>query len=345
MYYVGVDLHKERSWFYVMDELGNKVDSKSISNRPDELKNYLSSISRPFSLAVEATYNCYFFMDIAMMYTEKAYLANSYELKAFAKRHKKTDKIDARLIADILRKGYLPMVVMPDGETRKLRAILRYRINLVHDRSQNIHRLKSFLDKLGEDSRGDFTTYKCLNTLDYSHLPQEYQKIVSGYVERIIDLTGKIYDIEKFIKEQASKDRDIVNLISVPGLDYFSAALIKSEIIDVNRFPSFERLCAYAGLAPKVSQSANRLNRGPLNTNRRKYLQWILLETVWHFIRKQPDKLFKHQIIAKRKNENTAKVSIARDMLKVIYHILKEKRPFYYKEQIRSVAVPAFHGV
>src|SRR4030042_51349 len=289
MNYVGVDLHKEQSWFYVMNEAGTKLASKSIANRPDELKRYLSGITQPFSLVVEATYNSYFFMDLALLYTDRAYLADSYELKAFAKRHKKTDKIDAKLIADILRKGYLPTVVMPDEETRKIRAILRYRINLVHDRSQNIHRLKSFLDKLGQDSSGDFTTYKCLNTLDYSCLPQEYQKIVSGYVERITDLTGKIYDIEKFIKEQASKDQDIVNLISVPGLDYFSAALIKSEIIDVDRFPCFERLCAYAGLAPKVSQSANRLNRGPLNTNRRKYLQWILLETVWHFIRKQPD--------------------------------------------------------
>ena len=106
MNYVGVDLHKERSWFYVMDENGNKLDSKSISNQPDMLKQYLSSIPQPFSLAVEATYNCYFFMDIAKMYTDKAYLANSYELKAFAKRHKKTDKIDAKLIADVLRKGY-----------------------------------------------------------------------------------------------------------------------------------------------------------------------------------------------------------------------------------------------
>src|SRR4030042_515331 len=113
MNYVGVDLHKERSWFYVMDELGNKLDSKSISNRPDELKRYLSGILRPFSLAVEATYNCYFFMDIALTHTDRAYLADSYELKAFAKRHKKTEKIDAKLIADILRKGNLPTVVMP----------------------------------------------------------------------------------------------------------------------------------------------------------------------------------------------------------------------------------------
>jgi transposase len=345
MNYVGVDLHKERSWFYVTDKVGTKLDSKSIANRPDELKKYLSGIPRPFSLGVEATYNCYFFMDLAKMYTDNAYLANSYELKAFAKRHKKTDKIDARLIADVLRKGYLPTVVMPDKATRKLRAILRYRMNLVIDRTRNITTLKAFLDKTGEESNGDFTTHKRLRELKYHHLAVEYQKVISGYIKRIDDLTSHIAETERFLKERASNDQDILNLISVPGLNYFSAALIKNEIIDINRFSSFEKLCAYAGLAPRVSQSANKSIHGPLCSNRRKHLQWILLEVVWHFIRKQPDKLAKYEIIAKRKNTNTAKVAIARDMLKVIYHILKEKRQFYKKEQIRSVAAPALCGV
>lgn len=345
MNYVGVDLHKERSWFYVTDESGSKLDSKSISNQPNELKKYLLGIKKPFSLGVEATYNCYFFMDIAKMYTDNAYLANSYELKAFAKRHKKTDKIDAKLIADVLRKGYLPTVTMPDEAIRKIRAILRYRMNLVADRTRNITSLKAFFDKIGEDSTGDFTTHKRLRELKYFHLAIEYQKVISGYIKRIDDLTSHIAETERFLKEKASLDDDIINLISMPGLNYFSAALIKSEIIDVNRFSCFEKLCAYAGLAPRVSQSANKSTHGPLCSNRRKHLQWILLEVVWHFIRKQPDKLKKYEAISKRKNANTAKVAIARDMLKVIYHILKEKRPFYKNEQIRSEAALALVGV
>lgn len=345
MNYVGVDLHKEQSWFYVMDETGKKLDSKSISNRSDVLKKYFAAIPTPFSLGVEATYNSYFFMDIAKTFTGKAYLANSYELKAFAKRHKKTDKIDARLIADVLRKGYLPTVTMPDEATRKIRAILRYRMNLVADRTRNITSLKAFFDKIGENSTGDFTTHKRLSELKYFHLAIEYQEVIRGYIKRIDDLTKHIAETERFLKDRASLDEDILNLISIPGLSYFSAALIKSEIIDVNRFSCFEKLCAYSGLAPRVSQSANKSFHGPLCSNRRKHLQWILLEVVWHFIRNQPDKLQKYEAIAKRKNANTAKVAIARDMLKIIYHILKEKRRFYKNEQIRSVATPALCGV
>lgn len=62
MHYVGVDLHKEQSWFYVMDNKGAKVLSKSIANKPDILKSFFSAIPTPFTLAVEATYNWYFFV-------------------------------------------------------------------------------------------------------------------------------------------------------------------------------------------------------------------------------------------------------------------------------------------
>ena len=104
MNYVGVDLHKESSWFYIMNESGKRMMSKNVLNSPDVLNKFFQRISSPFYLAVEATYNWYFFVDIAEQYAEEVYLANSYELKAFAKRHKKTDKIDARLISDVLRK-------------------------------------------------------------------------------------------------------------------------------------------------------------------------------------------------------------------------------------------------
>lgn len=66
-------------------------------------------------------------------------MANAYELKAFSKRHKKTDKTDAKLIANILQKGFLPMVTIEDQYTRQIRELLRYRINLINDRSRNIY--------------------------------------------------------------------------------------------------------------------------------------------------------------------------------------------------------------
>jgi transposase len=348
MYYVGVDLHKETSWFYIVDENGKKVSSKNISNKPEILKRYFEKIPKPFILAVEATYNWYYFVDIAEQYAEKVFMANSYELKAFAKRHKKTDKIDARLIAKILQKGFLPVVTIADQYTRQIRELLRYRINLINDRSRNIYRLKALLDKLGLDSNGDFTTYKRLKNIDTDKIPAIYASLVRNYIERIADLTKKRLVIEKEVIAISYKDPDMLNLMSLPGIGPFSAALIKSEIIDISRFATFNRLCAYAGLAPRVSASANKTFHGPLNVNRRKYLQWIVLENAFHFIKAVPRIEEKYIELKQRKGHNTAKVASAREMLKIIYHVLKEQRPFYFdkkESEIQSVAATALCGV
>lgn len=348
MYHVGVDLHKETSWFYTVDDNGKKVSSKNISNKPEILKRYFGQIPKPFILAVEATYNWYYFVDIAEQYAEKVFMANSYELKAFAKRHKKTDKIDARLIANILQKGFLPVVTIADQYTRQIRELLRYRINLINDRSRNIYRLKALLDKLGLDSNGDFTTYKRLNNIDTDKIPAIYASLVRNSIERITDLTKKRLVIEKEVIAISYKDPDMLNLMSLPGIGPFSAALIKSEIIDISRFATFNRLCAYAGLAPRVSASANKTYHGSLNINRRKYLQWIVLENAFHFIKAVPRIEEKYIELKQRKGHNTAKVASAREMLKIIYHVLKEQRPFYFdkkESKIQSVVATALYGV
>lgn len=343
MNYVGVDLHKEQSWFCVLDKSGKRLSSKSISNKPAVLKKYFSTIPKPFTLAVESTYNWYFFVDLAEIYAEKVYLANSYELKAFAKRHKKTDKIDARLIADVLKKGYLPTVFIPSKYIRMYKEILKYRINLVNDRTKNILRLKNLLDKLGKDSSGDFTTYKRLDEISIARLPEDYGKIVQDYIKRIRDLTDELSREEKYITQRSINDVDIKNLISIPGLSYFSATLIKSEIADIKRFASFKRLCSYAGLAPRVSQSGSKKAfHGPLSKNRCKNLQWILLEVVYIFIKASAERKKQYEALKKRKGSNSAKVIFARRMLKIIYHILKEKRSYVSDEKlIQSVAATA----
>ena len=329
MHYVGVDLHKEQSWFYVSDQEGKRLISKSIPNQEQELKHIFEEIPKPFKLAVEATGNWYFFVDLAELYADEVSLANSFELKAFAKRNKKTDKIDARLICDILRMGFLPKVNIPPKPIREIRELMRYRMSLISERTYNICRLKTTLSKLGVQSSADFTTYKQLDKVTTDGFPELYKTVIDGHKDRIRFLTQKIREMKIYMKDTFEQDEEIRNLVTIPGLSYLSAAIVKSEIVNVSYFGSFNRLCSYAGLAPRVSQSADKEMHGPLSKNRRKMLQWILLEVVTHFVKAIPEKKLKFEEIAKRKHFNTAKVALARDLLKIIYSVLKEKREFY----------------
>jgi transposase len=340
MNYIGVDLHKRSSYIYILDKNGNKVLNKRVSNNIIQLKEFFKEVEKPFKLAVETTYNWYFFVDLAQEYSDEVYLANSYELKAFAKRNKKNDKIDAKLIAALLYQGYLPVVYIPDKATRKVRELLRYRMRTVRDRSRVIVRMKSLLDRLGYDSNGNYTTHKKLKEITAGSFEKPYDIIISNYLDRIYYLNKHIKKLEKELEENITKDKRIDYLLSIPGLGYFGSALVLYEIIDIERFKTFNRLCSYAGLAPRVSSSDKKLYYGKLSKNRAKNLQWILLENVYHFIRMVPGKKDRYEQIKKRKNANIAKVALAREMLKIIYKVLKESRYFYYKKdnKVQSAA-------
>jgi transposase len=225
----------------------------------------------------------------------------------------------------------------------------------VRDRSRYISRLKALLDKVGCHYSGDFTTYKVLRSIDTEGLPAIYVDVIRRYGEQILELGQRIHDMKKQMIQIMERDNDMCNLSTISGIGPFSAALIKTEVIDISRFRSFNRLCAYAGLAPRVSMSANKIYYGGLNINRRKNLQWILIENVYHFIKASHMARKKFERIRQRKGHNTAKVALARDMLRIIYHVLKEKRPYYTEKQfikeldrgikIQSVAATALNGV
>jgi transposase len=329
MYSVGIDLHKETAWCCVLDAAGHIVSQGRVAAEPESFKAFFKGVPQPYKVAVEATYNWYYVVDIAEEYAQEVYLADSYQVKAFAKRHKKNDKIDARLIAWLLQRGDLPSVVIPDKETRKKREVLRYRMKLVTDKTRNIVRLKALLDKLGFPGTGDFNTKRRREAIKRMEIPAPYGGIARKYVATIEQLCSEVKATDKILVDIGKKDQDVINIMSVPGFDYFSALLIKTEIFDVRRFRSFSRLCAYSGLAPRVHASGNHCYHGPLNRNRRKYLQWIIIENSWHTIRKNSRLKHKYRAIRKRKGSNIAKVAVARDVLKIIYHILRDKRPYY----------------
>lgn len=310
MNYAGCDLHKETTWFYVLNERGEKVLSQNVTNDRASLKAIFERIPRPFQLAVEATYNWYFFVDMAGQYADKVELANSYELKAFAKRNKKSDKIDAKLIATVLYQGYLPSVMIADPYTRQVRELLRCRLTLVQDRSRNIARLKMLFDKLGQNVSADLTTRKRLDGLSTAEMSSLYAQVVENYRQRIRQLSDQISELNAVINKLAVSDRQIEHLQSIDGIGYFSAALIKTEIIDINRFRNFNQLCAYAGLAPRRESSADKVVRGPLNKNRRKLLRWILVEDVIPFVRADAERKKEFDRISARKAEFFSEIDL-----------------------------------
>ena len=123
-------------------------------------------------------------------------------------------------------------------------------------------------------------------------------------------------------------------LITIPGIGLFSAVLIYSEIGDIRRFPDSSKLLVYTGTIPSVRQSADVFHYGHITYQGSKYLRWNITEALHVHMRFDPrssvSRFYKR--ISKGKKISKALVAAANKLVKIVYWVLKEKRPYYRNE-------------
>jgi len=111
---------------------------------------------------------------------------------------------------------------------------------------------------------------------------------INGYLNVLKVLNKEIDNISNRI-EIANDNEDAKLLMSIPGISFYSALFIISEIGDINRFPDSGHLVSYAGLAPSTRSSGNKVYHGPITKQGSSYLRWILTQVTWANIRKEPN--------------------------------------------------------
>jgi transposase len=99
-------------------------------------------------------------------------------------------------------------------------------------------------------------------------------------------------------------------LMSIPGISFYSALFIISEIGDINRFPDSEHLVAYAGLAPSTRSSGTKVYHGPITKQGSSYLRWILTQVTWANVRKEPNGTVGNFYYKLKKKKGSAKAIV-----------------------------------
>ena len=117
--------------------------------------------------------------------------------------------------------------------------------------------------------------------------------------------------------------------MTIPGIGIVGAMMIYSEIGDINRFPTDKHLHAYAGVAPGIYQSGDTSIDIPRKSVNR-WLKWIVTECAGISIRKPNQFQRCYFAIEKKKGWKIARKVVARRLLTVVWHMLKENVP--YKE-------------
>lgn len=163
-----------------------------------------------------------------------------------------------------------------------------------------------------------------------------YKGALQGYLAVLATLEGEIARAKREIKVSAQEDKEARLLMSIPGVAYYSALLIRSEIGEVGRFPSAKQLCSYAGLVPSTHASGNTVYYGHITKQGSGYLRWILLEATMHAIQRPGPLQDFYRRVERRKGQKVARVATARKLLEWIYQMLKEGKTFEEVERIAA---------
>jgi len=338
MYYVGIDYHKKFSYGAIMDERGKVVKEGRIANTVEGVKEFVDGYyNKGVRGVMEATRNWTLMYDWLEESIEEVKLAHPLKVKAIAEAKIKTDKIDAKILAHLLRCDLLPEAYVPSKDVRRAREILRQRMFFVRIQTMLKNRIRGILDKHPDVKQPECSDifgkggFEWIKKVD---LPETERKIIDGDIKLLEAVRERIEQSNQLVDELARGNKQIEYLMSIPGIGKFLAVLIYYEIEDINRFMNVKKLHAYTGLVPSTYASANRIYHGHITKQGNKWLRWALVEAVWPAIRRDIELRSFYDRIKSKSGANSAKVATARRLLTIVYKVLKENR--YY--QIRRLS-------
>lgn len=324
--YVGLDLHKRYITACALAADGTLLgEVRRMPVTLDALGDFLSELPAPTGIAVEATLYWAWLHDQLEQAGYAVQVVDAYKVKLIWQARSKTDPIDARKLAELLRVRLLPTIWIPDADTRARRQLLRGRAFLVRQRTQVKNRIHGHLTVENQ---------LCPKTDLYGRAGRSWLEAVplspmlKAEVTRLLRLhdvlTAEIHRLDGQVVHAARGEPRAKQLQTIPGVGVFGSLFLLAEIGTVERFRSSHELAAYAGLVPTTRSSGGKTTHGGVGHASNRWLKWILCEIVTT-LKLAPGPVgtyYRHLVRAKGKPKATT--AAARKLCCYIYWMLKE---------------------
>lgn len=329
--YAGVDIHKEKYVGCIMDAAGKVVREHSFPPTTEGALAFLSGLPVK-SIAVET---CTMWR---YAYTLFRGLGYPLKLSSAKKTHdiacrKKTDKVDAKILANLLRTNLLPEVYIPSDEMLELRDLCRHKATLTRMRVETQMKIKSRLLTLGVNYPKKLWNEKNLDLLRKWNDP-----ILSNMLVIRETFLHEENEVLSRVEAKANSHRTANILMTLPGVAEFSSLMILSEIANIKRFETPKQLVMYAGLCPGVYQTG-KMEINVKNNAVNKWLKWIVTECSGRAACLPGTKFQLHYAkMNQKKGMKVARRSTARLMLTIIWHMLHNQEPYRHASKRKKVA-------
>jgi transposase len=321
--YVGIDVHRKRSQVAVIDQDGEVLVNRNVNNGVQPILSVIGGLPSGTKAAFEAAFGWGWLVELLEDYGFEPHLVHPLQCKAIASARLKNDKVDAAILAQLLRADLLPEAWIAPPEVRQLRALLRHRVQLVRLRTLLRNRIHAVLADHGHGRPEGCWTGPGREWLASLDLPAVSREVIQDALALIDALQQPIDRLDWEVHQHARADPRVKVLTQLPGVGPFTALVLLAEIGDIGRFGSARKLASWAGLTPTVRGSDRTVRHGHISKQGSVWARWVLCEAA-QTAKRHPDFAASYQDIARRRGKKIATTAIARKLLTRACHLLTD---------------------
>jgi transposase len=326
--FVGIDLHRNVSQLAVLRE-SRSPSQLRLANDVVSVERVLKKLPKGSKIALEAMGSWWWMVELAQKTGHEVFLSHPKQTKAIASARLKTDKVDALMLAKLLKADLLPTVWIPPESQRHVRELLTHRARLVRQRTAVINELRAVYAKRNIDPQAKLgRVYPSVSGAE--DLSGYGPRIVGEDVELLGFINRQIGGLDKELVKIALEDAQSKRLMTIPGVGAVSAVAVSCWIGEIARFSNAKKLASYFGLAPRVRQSADTERHGHITKEGNRMVRGLVIQAALVHTRSGNRPSRKHYLgVLRRRGKQIARVAAANKMLGAIFHMMKEQIDYH----------------
>lgn len=327
-----MDVHRSFAQIAVV-EAGLCRDEGRIGVRPEDLRAWAATLDPDDEVALEATTNSDAIATMLRPLVRRVVVSNPRKTRAIAEAKVKTDKVDARILAQLLAADFLPQSWVADDRTRMLRRLVMRRTHLVKQRTRLKNQVHAILSRnlVPTCPHADLFSGVGRRWLAVQEVPADEWRSIDALVRQLDFHGDELAEVERDIAIEAIDDLVVARLMTVPGIDVTVAIAIVAAVGDFARFDDPVRLVAYLGLNPKVRQSGSgpavhgRITKaGPAQA------RGMLVEAAFSASRAPGPLRAFYRRVKDRRGLQVATVATARKMIVLCWHLIDKGEDYAF---------------
>ena len=329
-YYIGLDVHKKKTTYVVLDRIGNILLEGETATLYSELFERLKTYLNSSMIGLEACTSYYTLYQNFLKNNYSIKVANTIQLRQLIA---KNDRLDAKRLSEMLRLGTFPCSYIPDKKIQRMRSLVQVRHSLMEEKVRCNARIQAFLDRNGivMPSYTAFTKKWRHALMQYMGSGDVSMEIRHEY-DHFVFLEKKTEQLDQELQGYARKcwKEEYQIIQSITGFGPVISCYIIAHVLPIERFASNRKLRRYAGVVPTCKESGNKISRGRIpKTSSRKLLRWALIQAA-NSIGKTDTRLGKYYRMKKKqkKNSGIAKVAVAYSLVDILYKALTTKKSY-----------------